>query len=290
VSILLRQTRLRDDWAAWFGLLHSMHKPQMLLVALCWDVTCGTMVKLLTAFYRALSLLYPPAATCCCCCRRSCVTLQAGAARTPYCHLLLLVLPSCHHTLLLPPLLLLLLLQAIVRVAAARKWVYPTLSFAAIGTAFCCPHTLLLLPPPLLLLQAVLREAADRKWVYPTLSFAAIGTAFCCPHTLLLLLLQAILREAAGRKWVDPTLSEWPENDFRIFVGDLGNEVNDDALGKAFQRYPSFAKAKVRCSSRLSVLSSARHCCSLLEASCVIGLHLFGPKRQLLWLCAVWLW
>lgn len=40
-------------------------------------------------------------------------------------------------------------------------------------------------------------------------------------------------------------VQEWPDNDFRIFVGDLGNEVNDDVLGKAFQRYPSFAKAKV---------------------------------------------
>jgi hypothetical protein len=63
---------------------------------------------------------------------------------------------------------------------------------------------------------------------------------------LLLPLLQVILREAAGKRWVDPTLTEWPDNDFRIFVGDLGNEVNDEALGKAFQRYPSFAKAKVR--------------------------------------------
>lgn len=56
---------------------------------------------------------------------------------------------------------------------------------------------------------------------------------------------QVVFREAAGRRWLDPTLAEWPENDFRIFVGDLGNEVNDEALGKAFQRYPSFAKAKV---------------------------------------------
>lgn len=54
------------------------------------------------------------------------------------------------------------------------------------------------------------------------------------------------MREAAGSRWVDPTLAEWPENDFRIFVGDLGNEVNDEALSKAFSRYPSFAKAKVR--------------------------------------------
>ena len=34
--------------------------------------------------------------------------------------------------------------------------------------------------------------------------------------------------------------------DHRIFVGDLGTEVNDDTLSKAFQKYPSFNKAKVR--------------------------------------------
>eukprot|EP00878_Enallax_costatus_P008685 GHUV01009079.1.p1 GENE.GHUV01009079.1~~GHUV01009079.1.p1 ORF type:complete len:303 (+),score=112.19 GHUV01009079.1:37-909(+) len=56
---------------------------------------------------------------------------------------------------------------------------------------------------------------------------------------------KAIFREAAGKRWIDPTLQEWPDNDFRIFVGDLGNEVNDDVLSKAFQRYPSFAKAKI---------------------------------------------
>lgn len=34
-------------------------------------------------------------------------------------------------------------------------------------------------------------------------------------------------------------------DDFRIFCGDLGNEVNDDILTRAFSRYPSFLKAKV---------------------------------------------
>uniref|UniRef100_A0A8C9FVS4 RRM domain-containing protein n=1 Tax=Pavo cristatus TaxID=9049 RepID=A0A8C9FVS4_PAVCR len=34
-------------------------------------------------------------------------------------------------------------------------------------------------------------------------------------------------------------------DDFRIFCGDLGNEVNDDILARAFGRYPSFLKAKV---------------------------------------------
>ena len=33
------------------------------------------------------------------------------------------------------------------------------------------------------------------------------------------------LRTAANEKWVDPTMTDWPENDFRIFCGDLGNEV-----------------------------------------------------------------
>ena len=52
-------------------------------------------------------------------------------------------------------------------------------------------------------------------------------------------------RKAAGQTWVDPTLEEWPENDYRIFCGDLGNEVTDDGLANAFKKYPSFAKAKV---------------------------------------------
>jgi len=34
-------------------------------------------------------------------------------------------------------------------------------------------------------------------------------------------------------------------DDFRLFCGDLGNEVTDDALARAFNKYPSFQKAKV---------------------------------------------
>lgn len=52
-------------------------------------------------------------------------------------------------------------------------------------------------------------------------------------------------RFAAGKVWEDKSLSEWPENDHRIFCGDLGNEVNDQSLGKIFMKYPSFARAKV---------------------------------------------
>ncbi|KAL7840274.1 hypothetical protein AOLI_G00255970 [Acnodon oligacanthus] len=53
------------------------------------------------------------------------------------------------------------------------------------------------------------------------------------------------IRTAAGTSWEDSSLAEWDSDDFRIFCGDLGNEVNDDILARAFSRYPSFLKAKV---------------------------------------------
>lgn len=56
---------------------------------------------------------------------------------------------------------------------------------------------------------------------------------------------KTVLRVAGGVVWEDETLLEWEVNDFRIFVGDLGNEVSDDALLRAFSRYPSLLKAKV---------------------------------------------
>lgn len=54
-----------------------------------------------------------------------------------------------------------------------------------------------------------------------------------------------IYRKAAGEIWEDPTLEEWEENDFRLFCGDLGNEVTDEILCNSFRKYPSFQKARV---------------------------------------------
>ena len=34
----------------------------------------------------------------------------------------------------------------------------------------------------------------------------------------------------------DPTMEEWDKNDYRIFVGNLGNEVNDEILKNSFIR------------------------------------------------------
>src|SRR5690606_9235230 len=54
-----------------------------------------------------------------------------------------------------------------------------------------------------------------------------------------------VMRKAAGEIWEDPTLEDWPDNDFRVFCGDLGNEVTDEILANAFRKYPSFHKARV---------------------------------------------
>ncbi|KAL3678332.1 hypothetical protein R1sor_021288 [Riccia sorocarpa] len=56
---------------------------------------------------------------------------------------------------------------------------------------------------------------------------------------------RAIPRKAAGQSWEDSTLADWPENDHRLFCGDLGNEVNDEVLTKAFTRFATFNMARV---------------------------------------------
>ena len=55
-----------------------------------------------------------------------------------------------------------------------------------------------------------------------------------------------VVRMAAGTTWVDDSLSEWPENDFRIFVGNLGAEVTNQMLHDHFKsRYASVAMSKI---------------------------------------------
>lgn len=54
-----------------------------------------------------------------------------------------------------------------------------------------------------------------------------------------------MIRVAGGEVWEDKTLMEWDINDFRLFCGDLGNDVTDQVLTRTFSRYPSFQMAKV---------------------------------------------
>lgn len=53
------------------------------------------------------------------------------------------------------------------------------------------------------------------------------------------------VRTAGGQVWEDHSLADWSEDDFRIFCGDLGNDVNDELLTRTFNKYTSFNKAKV---------------------------------------------
>ncbi|KAK8797216.1 hypothetical protein WA158_004426 [Blastocystis sp. Blastoise] len=41
------------------------------------------------------------------------------------------------------------------------------------------------------------------------------------------------------------TLADWPDNDFRLFIGNLGKKTKDDVLTALFSHYPSFNRAKV---------------------------------------------
>eukprot|EP00300_Choanocystis_sp_HF-7_P007118 c1509_g1_i1.p1 GENE.c1509_g1_i1~~c1509_g1_i1.p1 ORF type:complete len:343 (+),score=84.17 c1509_g1_i1:111-1031(+) len=54
-----------------------------------------------------------------------------------------------------------------------------------------------------------------------------------------------MVRYAAGKTWEDKSLAEWPDNDFRFFVGDLGPDVTTQTLTEAFRHYKSFARARV---------------------------------------------
>ncbi|KZO93754.1 RNA-binding domain-containing protein [Calocera viscosa TUFC12733] len=54
-----------------------------------------------------------------------------------------------------------------------------------------------------------------------------------------------VLRKGAGKVWEDRTLLEWDSKWFRLFVGDLSNDVSDDILSDAFRKYPTFTKARV---------------------------------------------
>jgi hypothetical protein len=54
------------------------------------------------------------------------------------------------------------------------------------------------------------------------------------------------IRQVAGKVWVDPTLSDWPDNDFRIFVGNLDPNVTDEQLFQHFSKhYPSLNQVRI---------------------------------------------
>ncbi|WOO76794.1 putative RNA-binding protein [Vanrija pseudolonga] len=54
-----------------------------------------------------------------------------------------------------------------------------------------------------------------------------------------------VIRKAGGRVWEDATLVEWDPKWYRLFVGDVSNDVSERTLDDAFSKYPSYCKCKV---------------------------------------------
>ena len=53
---------------------------------------------------------------------------------------------------------------------------------------------------------------------------------------------------------------------FRLFVGDLSNDVSDDVLSNAFNKYPSFQKARVIRDRLSQKVSTPSFLCSIAVA------------------------
>jgi RNA recognition motif-containing protein len=45
--------------------------------------------------------------------------------------------------------------------------------------------------------------------------------------------------------WIDSSMKDWPENDFRAFIGNLASEVNEEDLRKAFSHFSSIQRIKI---------------------------------------------
>ncbi|XP_070012266.1 uncharacterized protein [Nicotiana sylvestris] len=54
--------------------------------------------------------------------------------------------------------------------------------------------------------------------------------------------------------WKEPTRAEWRPDNYRLLCGNLGNEVNDDVLSKAFSRFPTFNMAQLTSFSNKGLL------------------------------------
>lgn len=52
-------------------------------------------------------------------------------------------------------------------------------------------------------------------------------------------------KEVGHLEWEDSTLLEWKQDDYRIWVGDIGNDVTDELLMKTFSKYGSLLRARV---------------------------------------------
>lgn len=74
------------------------------------------------------------------------------------------------------------------------------------------------------------------------------------------------IRSVAGKVWVDPSLSDWPDHDFRIFVGNLDPTVTDQQLYDHFStHYPSLHQVRIIRDKKKNQTSMGYGFCSLLD-------------------------
>ena len=53
------------------------------------------------------------------------------------------------------------------------------------------------------------------------------------------------LRCKGDEVWEDVTMKDWPDDDYRVFISNLGNEVTEELLGTVFRKWPSFQRSRV---------------------------------------------
>lgn len=56
---------------------------------------------------------------------------------------------------------------------------------------------------------------------------------------------KTVKRSGGGKTWEDASLLDWNPKHFRLFVGNLGEDVDDELLFNSFLQYPTLSKAKV---------------------------------------------
>lgn len=53
------------------------------------------------------------------------------------------------------------------------------------------------------------------------------------------------IRAAGGTVWEDKSMMNWDVNDYRLFAGNMGNEVTTELLRQSFRQYPSLLQTHV---------------------------------------------
>ena len=81
----------------------------------------------------------------------------------------------------------------------------------------------------------------------PMYGLANTSYAVEVPSTLLRtgMVAKSFVRTSGGDIWRDKTLEEWPVNDTRLFIGDLGQHVSDASLTQALRAWKGFNMARV---------------------------------------------